>query len=1125
MSVQMTQTDISNIPREARKLFRDKKYQELVELVQDQDRNSYVDSLYLRALQLVRSTPSEAQTVENTPLKEGPSDLQATDIQKSITETPQESIPPTEKRSNDDKNLPHRENKKWRLLQWRHNKEQGKKIKSFTSLLTDRFTKKEVIQQEEKQGGEVDETIKKDLQNKEMEIAQNVQAKLIPKIDSNILPGIESSVKTLSCSELSGDVYDFITQDKNESIFYLGDVTGHGTAAGLVMTMINVLTHTIVARSKNIASILITLNREIKPKLANNMFTTMIMCKWNAPLRKFSFAGAGHEYILHYHAKTKEIEKIRTGGIAIGMLADISKIVKEQELFLENDDIVMLYTDGLDEAWDVSGKNRYSLSRLEKDLKETVHLPSVNEMSDTIFKRVETYQGGKALTDDMTLMLFKRSATRDEDDIKKKYLKESLKEKILKNEGVIADSSNNPSPDIKRNQDDYVKDIKQLVAVYMDEDRFFEAREELKKALRIASQDEELQTLYQEVEVQILSKKAKGGLWNKLKYAFNTFMAKALHRRYDRKKEYLNLLKNKFKEAEGEQNIEKMKEIKEEIKKIDPKNNLVKKIEKIEAKEQTQRPAPNIENFFELKIASPQTKEPIKDSAEQTQKKDLKSALFNSLQEQILVKTQDEEGEEKTQEEEIIEEIKKDYNPKSALSLTKNDVLGLRKLLKITDQKPGGGKAKENNAIENSFSGGAEKRSDGSEHQGFDTDKRGEIVFGDGGTLFPEETKKEKKEIQMQWEKGSDMERKRKKYSKFMAKISPMNKNDLFTFIDKLSSFVKAGIPIQKAIEIMQTQAKNDGFIYVLDELIKALDSGKVLSQAMQMFPEHFPEMLIYLVHAGEKSGALAVILEDITEQMKEHQLVVGKIKSAMTYPTFIIFASMLILVGMLVFIVPRLTKVYGDTGVELPMITQKIVQLSSFLQNHYILVVLGIIGFALSTYFFGKTKQGIKIYHKIFLKMPVISNVAKLNNVMLFTTNSAILLQNGIQLVEALDIVSKITPNHYYKKAINGYREKMISTGESLSETMGAYDEKENKYFPLEVVQTIHTGEQTGSLANMMHSTGAMYKEELKNTVKGLSDIFEPFLMFFVGGMVATILLAVMFPLFNLGKVMRGQG
>ena len=394
MSLQTTQIDTNNIPREARKLFRDKQYQELVNLVKDQERNSYVDSLYQRALQFVGAqSPQEThQNLENEETQapeETNIDTPPSSDQKDISENTELNIPQEAKKIKvNNRHLPLKENKKWRVMQWRHNKEQHKKVKSFASMLSDTYTKKEIIKQAESSGEPVKEKVKEEMQNKELEIAQNVQSKLIPNIDRNILPGIETSVKTLSCSELSGDVYDFITQDKNESVFYLGDVTGHGTAAGLVMTMINVLTHTIVMRTKDIASTLITLNREIKPKLANNMFTTMIICKWNAPLRKFSFSGAGHEYILHYHAKTKEIEKIRTGGIAIGMLADISKIIKEQELFLENNDIVMLYTDGLDEAWDVSGKERYSLDRVEKDLKEVAHLPSVEEMSNTIFNTI-----------------------------------------------------------------------------------------------------------------------------------------------------------------------------------------------------------------------------------------------------------------------------------------------------------------------------------------------------------------------------------------------------------------------------------------------------------------------------------------------------------------------------------------------------------------------------------------------------------------------------------------------------------------------------------------------------------------------------------------------------------------
>ena len=1069
MSVTQSKTYTSNISREARRFFRDQKYNQLIQFLHNQERNTYLESLYQRAIrahkeeQNIEKNKQQIAEEENTNNNSGTFIDSLTSIKGKIVNHFHTSL----------------QKEASKHTQRQHNKKQKQKVSHLSHLLDETLSTKNTLQkQKDTQEGE-DIQLKKDLQDKEMEVAQNVQSHLIPNIAADILPGIETSVHTVSCTEISGDVYDFITHNKDESIFYLGDVTGHGTAAGLIMTMISVLVYAIVNRTKNTAEALITLNREIKPKLAKNMFASMIMCKWNAPLRMLSFSGAGHEYILHYHAKTKKVERIKTGGIAIGMLPDIAKLIQVKDIPLEHDDIIMLYTDGLDEAWDKRGEHMYSLKRLEKDLKAFATMKSVQDISDKIFDSIHEFQGNRKRTDDMTLMILRRRISEGEIGIKTQYEKEALKENILKNECIIADSAYNPGPNIKNNQDTYVKDIKAIVALYIDEKKYFSAQQELKKALRIQPNDTGLLALQDLIETKIQEERKSKGFFSMLKHKAFDFISNIAIKQYNGKKEYLKILETKFHKLNGSHDIQTMANIKKELNTVDPNGALLEKIRLIENKIQEKKTITNLENFFSLDIASMKQEVEQKDAVI-LQNKD-QARLLQTLQNQIAKSA---EGEKKNIKEEVVADIQQNYKPENVLEHSKEDVLGLHKILETKDNDLLLQKEQDIQKVSNST--------------------------------------QNKTDLKMEWNREHSMKRKKQTYSKFMAKISPMNKKDLFIFINKLSAFVKAGISIQQSIEIMQTQARNAGFIYVLDEISQALESGKVLSQAMKLFPQHFSEMLIYLVHAGEKSGALDVILEDIAEQMKEQQLIRGKIKSAMNYPLFIISISSLVLIGMLVFIVPRLVKVYGDTGEALPAITQVIVNVSNFLQVNYLFVILGMVMTFFGFYFFGKTRVGMKVYHKLFLYIPIVRDIVKLNNVMIFTTNSSILLQNGVQLIEVLNIIAKVTPNYYYKKILQEYRSVMITKGESLSEIMGAYTDKDNFYFPMEVVQTINTGEQTGSIAKMMHSTGVMYKEELKTTVKGLSDIFEPLLMFFVGGMVAVILLAIMLPLFSLGKIMR---
>lgn len=1081
--------------RRARKFFRNKNYDQLIELLdQMTEKNKYLDSLYRRAKEAIEQE-------QNAPLKNTHQSLfgalsrkkQITNrlvntkdaILNNLSTKYIQNVTDLEQKENfsleSAKGMTNIEKLKFKRTR-------EKILQESSSILVDTLKTKESLKtsvsEEEKR------KIEKTLQEKEMKLAQNVQVNLLPKIEKNILPGMDSFVKTINAAELSGDVYDFVAPNEYETLFYLGDVTGHGTAAGLVMSMISCLSHSILAKTTNLLQIVISLNKEVKPKLQKNMFTTMVMCKWHSALRIFSFVGAGHEHILHYHAKTKKVEKISTGGIAIGMLPDLAKVIKEQEIRLENNDVLLLYTDGIDEAWDEKKENMYGTARLMQTLNSVAELKTAKEMGDAILESVKKFQGHGEKTDDITLMVFKRTVGQDEQEYKNMYLKQQLQKDLLADEVIIGSKDESFNPKLKEIQDDFVTKSIMFAAVHVDEKNYFAAREVLKKATNIEPNNKELQEFLQEVEEKITFDGTS--MFTSFKKMLLSFFQRFVQKRFDfesKKNQYIASLYEETQQAIAVRDMKKVAFNKDTIAALNPKSPYVNKIEQalINAEKYHKNFSSidqSLGQVFPLELVK--IAEEIRQhySAEQDysikHKKDLDVKKENLKFKMNANTSNTSLSQDHLQNK--SENIDVNYQPMSVVD--NNDIFGLKRLLTWKQNL--------------------------NEH--------------DAKKIEP--TLQQDKAKNMQWEKGGVMEIQRKKYNKFMATISPMNSKDLFSFIEKLSAFVKAGIPIQKSLEIMQDQAENDGYIYVLDELNKSLDKGKLLSQAMQEFPKQFPEMLIYLVYSGEKSGALSVILLDLAEKMKEQQIIRGKITGAMIYPMVIIFASLTIVVSMLIFIVPRLTKVYKDTGVDLPRITQFIVDISIYLQSNYIFVISTFFGVIALIILFGKTEIGRKIYHKIFLHLPVIKLMVTQNNVMLFASNLGILLENGVQLGEALNIVAKITPNYYYSQEIIDIRKNMISRGIGLSEAMGmkiSYVMK-RRLFPLELLQVISIGEKVGNLAGMLKSAGAMFSERIRTTVKSLSDLLEPILILCVGLLVATILLSIMLPLFNLGKVIRKQ-
>ncbi len=183
----------------------------------------------------------------------------------------------------------------------------------------------------------------------EVEIASEIQRYALGYEEASI-PSLEIAMATTAASEVGGDSLDIIVGREGNYYLYVGDVTGHGVPSGFVMMMVNALISAFVSSEHDSAHILSETNRILKPRIKQNMMMTCIMLRWNEIEKKLYYTGAGHEHLLVYKAKTNKVYKIKSGGVALGMIRDSSKLLKEQEIKFEKDDVIILYTDGITEA-------------------------------------------------------------------------------------------------------------------------------------------------------------------------------------------------------------------------------------------------------------------------------------------------------------------------------------------------------------------------------------------------------------------------------------------------------------------------------------------------------------------------------------------------------------------------------------------------------------------------------------------------------------------------------------------------------------------------------------------------------------------------------------------------------
>ncbi|MBD3360885.1 SpoIIE family protein phosphatase [Candidatus Peregrinibacteria bacterium] len=245
----------------------------------------------------------------------------------------------------------------------------------------------------------------------ELTIASQLQRDILP-LKSPSVPGLQIVAKNKPATEVGGDSFDMITIN-NKTYIYIGDVTGHGVAAGLIMTMVNSLVKVFADIYDNAYDIIVNVNKNIKKHVKKAMYMTMVMLCWDHENKKMTYVGAGHEYILIYRSFSGECEEVLSGGVALGMVPDNSKIIKEKNIELNNGDFVILYTDGITEAKNSEGE-MYGLERLKQAIKEYVPQYSAEGVNYHVAKDVSAFMEGQPQEDDMTLIVAKR-----DDKIKK----------------------------------------------------------------------------------------------------------------------------------------------------------------------------------------------------------------------------------------------------------------------------------------------------------------------------------------------------------------------------------------------------------------------------------------------------------------------------------------------------------------------------------------------------------------------------------------------------------------------------------------------------------------------------------------------------------------------------------
>lgn len=244
----------------------------------------------------------------------------------------------------------------------------------------------------------------------ELNVASQLQRDILP-LESPKIDGLKIVAKTKPATELGGDSFNIFTIH-DRTYIYIGDVTGHGVSAGLIMTMVNSLVSVFSDTCVSPFEIIVNVNRHIKRHVKKAMFMTMVMLCFDHKTKKMTYVGAGHEHILVYRNASGVCEAILSGGTALGMVPDNSKIVKEKEIVLDEGDFIVLYSDGITEARNPAGE-LYGLERVKKAVVEFSSHYSAAGVNYHIAQDVTAFMGDHVQDDDMTLIVIKRDSSPD----------------------------------------------------------------------------------------------------------------------------------------------------------------------------------------------------------------------------------------------------------------------------------------------------------------------------------------------------------------------------------------------------------------------------------------------------------------------------------------------------------------------------------------------------------------------------------------------------------------------------------------------------------------------------------------------------------------------------------------
>lgn len=338
---------------------------------------------------------------------------------------------------------------------------------------------------------------------------------------------------------------------------------------------------------------------------------------------------------------------------------------------------------------------------------------------------------------------------------------------------------------------------------------------------------------------------------------------------------------------------------------------------------------------------------------------------------------------------------------------------------------------------------------------------------------------------------------------------------DMVVFSRQLSTLFGARVPLVESLQILAGQTTSQHFQGIILDLAKELQGGMALSQAMSKYPKVFSSFYVSMIKSGEVSGKLEEIFDYLAESMERQYTLTSKVFNALIYPAIVLIVFILIIIGMFVFVLPKLKAIIAESGQELPLATQAVFGISDFMINYglWILPVVLVLAIWLGRYIFS-TDEGRLFFDKLKLKLPVFGILFQKIALARFSDSLSTLVAGGLPIVQAIEITSDVVNNLAYKGILLKTADQ-VKNGFTISSILKMYPD----VVPPMVSQMLFVGEETGKLEGILKRIAKFYSEETSRALDTLVTLIEPLMVVFLSGFVFILIAAVLIPFYNIAQ------